>query len=1383
MIRRIITALLMALVTGSVCWAQGDFRVSSTTQENKNYPQVNSEGRVRAGISAPEATSVLLDIGGVKYPMTKDENGFWVGDSDPQDEGFHYYQLSIDGASVPDPGSLYFYGASRWGSGIEIPAKDQDFYALKDVPHGQVREQHYYSAATDSMRRVFVYTPPGYDQTTNSYPVLYLQHGMGENETGWSSQGRANLIMDNLIAEGKAKPFIIVMENGSIGGFGGGGMGARPAAGGAGAGQRPAGMGAGAPPAGFGGQGAGAPPAGMGQGAGQRPAGMGAMGAQGAGAPPAGMGQGAGQRPAGMGAPGGQAPAAGGNQPRRGGGGMGGFNMGGVFQQVLLEDLIPFIDANYRTLSDQPNRAMAGLSMGGMQTRSITLVNLDTFSHIGIFSGGSISPTDITDMDEFKSKVKAVFFSYGGRENGASASAAADALKAEGINAAYYESPETAHEWQTWRRSLYQFAPMLFQDEKPEEFVPSTTTQSGKQYPQVSSSGRVRAGISAPNATSVLLDIGGVKYPMTKDENGFWVGDSEPQDEGFHYYQLNIDGASVPDPGSLYFYGASRWGSGIEVPAKDQDFYAMKNVPHGQVREQHYYSKATDSMRRVFVYTPPGYDQDNTKRYPVLYLQHGMGENETGWSSQGRANLIMDNLIAEGKAKPFIIVMENGSIGGFGGGGMGARPAGGMGAGAPPSGMGQGAGAPPAGMGQGAGQRPAGMGAPGGQAPAAGGNQPRRGGGMGGFSMGGVFEQVLLEDLIPYIDANYRTLSGQPNRAMAGLSMGGMQTRSITLVNLDTFSHIGIFSGGSISPNDITDMDEFKSKVKAVFFSYGGRENGASASAAADALKAEGINAAYYESPETAHEWQTWRRSLYQFAPMLFQDAAEEEAAPAPRRRGNRRNLSVERAETAAPVVEEVVEPAVEEVVDVEPAVEAPAGFGPGAGGPPEGFAFGAGGPPEGFNFGAGGPPEGFNFGAGGPPEGFNFGAGGPPEGFNFGAGGPPEGFNFGAGGPPEGFNFGAGGPPPGFGAPVEAPAEAVVEPEAAPVAEPVAAERPAMQRRRQADGAAGGAGAPGGFGGAPAGGAPGGFGGGAPGGFGGGAPGGFGGGAPGGFGGGVALNDDDKPAFDDPPAGYSDVRSDVAHGEIWVLQYNSEKLSARRQVRVYTPPGYTEDKEYPVLYLLHGIGGNDLEWMEACKANTVIDNLIADGKIEPMVLVFPNGNASIVVGDSEEFPGEGAGARQNMNGQYDGWDMPFQNDLFEEIIPLVESKFSVKTDSANRALAGLSMGGGQTLNIGLSNSDKFAYVGGFSSAPNTRQFGGMANNVKLIPDVDAVKKNLKLMWVACGNKDGLLRVSQSVHQLLKDEGIEHVWHVDSNAHDNTEWANNLYLFAQHLFK
>ncbi len=385
-------------------------------------------------------------------------------------------------------------------------------------------------------------------------------------------------------------------------------------------------------------------------------------------------------------------------------------------------------------------------------------------------------------------------------------------------------------------------------NEPADDWKPATSNQPGKQYPQVNSEGRVRARVVAAQAQNVVLDIGGIKYPMTKGEDGTWVGISQPQDEGFHYYQLVIDGAQVPDPGSLYFYGASRWGSGIEVPAKDQDFYALKNVPHGQLREVHYFSKSSSSTRRCFVYTPPDYDKDPNTRFPVLYLQHGMGEDETGWGNQGHANLIMDNLIADGKAMPCIIVMENG-------GGMGGPRRGG-----PPGGA-------PAGATNGA--------------PAAGG----RGGFGGGFNFN-AFQQVLIDDLIPYIDTTYRTLADQPHRAMAGLSMGGMQTRTITLANLDKFSYIGIFSGGSIAPTNVTDMAAFKQKVKLVFVSYGSREvdptnrrSGASRGpfggdpkANTEALKEAGIKSHYYVSPLTAHEWQSWRRSLYQFAPLLFQD-------------------------------------------------------------------------------------------------------------------------------------------------------------------------------------------------------------------------------------------------------------------------------------------------------------------------------------------------------------------------------------------------------------------------------------------------------------------------------------------------------------------------------
>jgi enterochelin esterase-like enzyme len=391
------------------------------------------------------------------------------------------------------------------------------------------------------------------------------------------------------------------------------------------------------------------------------------------------------------------------------------------------------------------------------------------------------------------------------------------------------------------------------------DWRPSTLNQPGKEYPQVTSDGRVRTSISAPQAQKVELDIGAVRYPLTKGEDGVWTGgESKPQDEGFHYYQIWIDGAAVPDPGSLYFYGASRWGSGVECPAKDQDFYALKNVPHGQLREDFYFSKSTNAARRIFIYTPPDYDKDTTKRYPVLYLQHGMGEDETGWGNQGHANLIMDNLIAEGKARPFIIVMENGSIN-FGGGprgggrGMGARGPGGPGA-----------------------------------APAGDPNQPRGTrregrGGFGGFNFAGQFQQILLDDLIPYIDSSYRTLTDQPHRAMAGLSMGGMQTRQITLAHLDTFSHIGIFSGGSISMDDVNSAPGFKEKVKLVFVSYGSRELenrrgggrgpfGGDPKANAEALKEAGVNSHFYVSPLTAHEWQSWRRGLHEFAPLLFKD-------------------------------------------------------------------------------------------------------------------------------------------------------------------------------------------------------------------------------------------------------------------------------------------------------------------------------------------------------------------------------------------------------------------------------------------------------------------------------------------------------------------------------
>jgi len=366
----------------------------------------------------------------------------------------------------------------------------------------------------------------------------------------------------------------------------------------------------------------------------------------------------------------------------------------------------------------------------------------------------------------------------------------------------------------------------LAQTDQPtikEDFKPSTLNQPGQEYPQVNSQGYARFRIVAPEAKSVSVSLGlGGRggTPLTKTEDGVWMGTTAgPLDEGFHYYHLTIDGGIFNDPGTGNFYGSTRWESGIEIPAHDRDFYALKDVPHGRVQQILFPSKSTNTSRRAFVYTPPDYDKDHTKRYPVLYLQHGWGEDETAWSNQGHANLIMDNLIAEGKIGPFLIVMTYGMT-----------------------------------------------------------NEIKFGG-LRNFDIK-PFQTVLVNELIPYIDANFRTLSDQPHRAMAGLSMGGMETKTITLKNLDIFSHIGLFSGGTFSMDDVNNTPGFKEKVKLVFVSFGSRELdsgrrgffGGDPKANADALKQAGINSVFYVSPNTAHEFLSWRRSLREFAPLLFQD-------------------------------------------------------------------------------------------------------------------------------------------------------------------------------------------------------------------------------------------------------------------------------------------------------------------------------------------------------------------------------------------------------------------------------------------------------------------------------------------------------------------------------
>jgi GH35 family endo-1,4-beta-xylanase/enterochelin esterase-like enzyme len=359
------------------------------------------------------------------------------------------------------------------------------------------------------------------------------------------------------------------------------------------------------------------------------------------------------------------------------------------------------------------------------------------------------------------------------------------------------------------------FKPELAFPEQPgvkEDFVPSELNQPGQQYPQVNSQGYARFRVEAPDAQEVRVGLGlggdgNAGTQLHKTYDGSWVGTtSAPLDEGFHYYHLTVDGGTLNDPGTNNYFGSTRWESGIEIPAHDRAFYAMRqDIPHGFVQQVLFPSKSTNSVRRAFVYTPPSYGKNKKERYPVLYLQHGWGEDETAWSNQGHANLIMDNLIADGKIKPFIIVMTYGMT-----------------------------------------------------------NEIRFGG-LGQFTAED-FEKVLCDELIPYIDANFQTKTDKWNRAMAGLSMGGMETKLITLRRPELFGSYGLFSGGQYAPSDIQD----KKQVKLIFESCGSKEQPDAIRKSVADLKAAGFNAHGHVSEGTAHEFLTWRRALYEMAQLLF---------------------------------------------------------------------------------------------------------------------------------------------------------------------------------------------------------------------------------------------------------------------------------------------------------------------------------------------------------------------------------------------------------------------------------------------------------------------------------------------------------------------------------
>lgn len=384
------------------------------------------------------------------------------------------------------------------------------------------------------------------------------------------------------------------------------------------------------------------------------------------------------------------------------------------------------------------------------------------------------------------------------------------------------------------------------------EAHPSPYNLPGVQYPRIEADSTVTFRFNAPDAKKVQValvvpgqnSLNPLPFDMVKGEDGFWTYRTpEPQGPGYHNYWMIVDGATVLDPGTNAFIGYSHMCNGFEIPEPGVTFYDLKDVPHGNVLIKNYFAETSNSWRRIFVYTPPGYDENRTSRYPVLYLQHGGGEDERVWIEMGRTNLILDNLLAEGRIKPFIVVMETSAVGGMRGG----------------------------------------FGGPG----------------------GGPYGQLMVRDLIPWVDTNFRTLTDKDNRAMAGLSMGGMQTSMVTMANLDKFSYIGLFSGGgadkggfaggafggfgrrggsndsraldlkSIYNGAMADPGEFNRKVKVLFMTFGTEpplENPDGLREHQKQLIEAGITNSYvYISPGTSHEWQTWRRSLYTFSLLLFQ--------------------------------------------------------------------------------------------------------------------------------------------------------------------------------------------------------------------------------------------------------------------------------------------------------------------------------------------------------------------------------------------------------------------------------------------------------------------------------------------------------------------------------
>lgn len=500
-----------------------------------------------------------------------------------------------------------------------------------------------------------------------------------------------------------------------------------------------------------------------------------------------------------------------------------------TFEKDLLNDLIPFMDKTYSTLTDREHRAIAGLSMGGGQSLNVGLGHLERFAWVGGFSSAPNTkrPEELVpNPDEAKRQLKLLWISCGDADGLISFSKRThDYLYERSVPHVYYIEPG-GHDFKVWKNGLYMFSQFLFKPVDNASLTqytmlgsPATTNVRSAKYPQILPDNRVIFRVKAPGAQRVQVDLG-KKYDMVKDTANLWTVTTDSISRGFHYYSLLIDGLPVADPASETFYGMGRMASGIEIPDKDGGYYALKDVPHGDIRIKRYLSKASNTWREMYVYTPPGYDKTGEK-YPVLYLLHGGGEDQRGWAMQGRTDLILDNLLAQQKARPMLVVMLDGNM-----------------------------------------------------------NNP---GGLAGFNENVLraFENELKQGAIPFVESSFRVETDAKNRALAGLSMGGLQTLYAGIRNSTMFSSLGVFSSGWFANNPKLSDPQYafmkdnvrtiNSHLKNFWISMGGKEDIAYQNCQVMMKKFDEMGISYqYSEYAGGHTWPVWRHDLFLFSQLLF---------------------------------------------------------------------------------------------------------------------------------------------------------------------------------------------------------------------------------------------------------------------------------------------------------------------------------------------------------------------------------------------------------------------------------------------------------------------------------------------------------------------------------